>query len=198
MGNGKMMAKADKHQEPVLLFARNFFKHPRMLGWFLPSSRFLIKQVLQRVDWAKAKVVVEYGPGVGTFTSEILRHLRPDGILIAVETNTDFVNFLKGSISDPRLHLVHGSAENIDEMLKKFGHTHADYIISGIPFKTIPEKARDIIINKTHSVLHPKGLFLVYGFSGKVRPYLENVFGSVDRDFELLNIMPARLFFCTR
>ena len=30
----------------ALLFARNFFRHPRMLGSIIPSSRFLIKQVL--------------------------------------------------------------------------------------------------------------------------------------------------------
>lgn len=192
-----MTEKANR-PEPVLLFARNFFKHPRMLGWFLPSSRFLIRQVLKRVDWARAKVVVEYGPGVGTFTSEILRRLSPDATLIVVELNEDFVRYLRESFSDPRLHIVHRTAEEIDQVLKSFGHSHADYIISGIPFKTVPEQARTTIISKTHEVLHPNGVFLVYGFSGIIQPYLEKVFGSVDRDFELLNIMPARMFYCMR
>lgn len=192
------MEKAQKQPEPVLLFARNFLKHPKMLGWFLPSSRFLINQVLKRVDWTRAKVVVEYGPGVGSFTSAILKRLPPDGTLIVVETNEDFVAFLRENFSDPRMRLVHCSAEDIDQVLKKFGFSHADYIISGIPFKTTPGKVRDTILSKTYSVLHPKGLFLVYGFSGIVQPYLEKVFGSVDRDFELLNIMPARMFYCAR
>ncbi len=190
--------KAQKRPEPVILFARNFLKHPRMLGWFLPSSRFLIRQVLKQVDWDKAKVVVEYGPGVGSFTSEILRRLRPDGTLVTMETNGDFVNYLRGSLSDPRLHIVHRSAEDIDQVLKKLGFSHADYIISGIPFKTIPEEARSVIVSKTHSVLDPKGVFLVYGFTTTIRPYLERVFGSVVLDFELLNIMPARMFYCMR
>src|SRR4029077_11664514 len=51
-----------------LLFARNFFRPPRMLGSIIPSSRFLIRQLLQPVDWQAARVIVEYGPGVGNIT----------------------------------------------------------------------------------------------------------------------------------
>src|SRR3712207_8679628 len=36
----------------ALLFARNFFRHPRMLGSLVPSSPFLIKRVLRRIDWS--------------------------------------------------------------------------------------------------------------------------------------------------
>jgi phospholipid N-methyltransferase len=197
-GNGTLTAKASKRPEPVMLFARNFFKHPRMLGWFLPSSRFLVRQVLKRVDWPRAKVVVEYGPGVGSFTAEILRRLPADGTLIAVETNNDFVKYLEQSFDDPRLHLVHRSAEEIDQVLAEYGFSQADYIISGIPFKTVPEQMRSVIVEKTHSVLNPEGLFLVYGFTTTVRPYLERVFGSVVDDFELLNLMPGRMFYCRR
>src|SRR5271155_4548200 len=68
----------------VLLFARNFFRHPRMLGSIVPSSRFLIKHLLEPIDWAEARVIVEYGPGVGVITTEILRRMRPDASLIAI------------------------------------------------------------------------------------------------------------------
>ena len=46
------------------LFALNFFKSPAMLGSLIPSSRFLVNDVLNQVDWDKARVIVEYGPGV--------------------------------------------------------------------------------------------------------------------------------------
>src|SRR2546430_7509427 len=48
-------------------------------------SRFLIKQLLQPINWARARVVVEYGPGVGGITAEALRQMRPDATLIAIE-----------------------------------------------------------------------------------------------------------------
>ena len=60
-----MLQSAHPRREQLLLFARNFLKHPRMLGSLIPSSRFLIDEVLQAVDWANARVIVEYGPGGG-------------------------------------------------------------------------------------------------------------------------------------
>src|ERR1700743_2227250 len=82
----------------ALLFARNFFRHPRMLGSIIPSSRFLIKQLLEPMDWDRARVIVEYGPGVGGITAELLRRMRPDAHLIAIETNPEFVSFLRRSL----------------------------------------------------------------------------------------------------
>lgn len=180
----------------LLLFARNFLKHPKMLGSVIPSSRFLIEEVLDPVDWQRARVVVEYGPGVGSFTSEILRRMSPEGRLIVVETNPDFVRFLRESFPDPRLEVVHGSAADTDTILRERGHASADYIVSGIPFSTMPPELREAILHTTHAALHPAGAFLVYQFSARVLPDLERIFGHVERGFEPLNILPAQLFFC--
>ena len=189
-------AQTASRSEQILLFGRNFIKHPKMLGSLIPSSRFLVNKVLNEVDWARARVFLEYGPGVGTFTTEILRRMRPDAVVIALETNADFVRFLRGKIHDDRLHVVHGSAADADAALAKLNLSHADYILSGIPYTTIPAEVREVILRKTHSLLHPSGAFLVYQFTRTVLPYLQQVFDSIDQDFEPLNVMPARLFFC--
>jgi len=182
--------------EQLLLFGRNFIKHPKMLGSLIPSSRFLVNHVLAEVDWAHARVFLEYGPGVGTFTTEILRRMRPDALLIAMETNADFVRFLRRRVHDERLHVIHGSAADADAALGRLALSHADYVISGIPYTTMPPEVRERILRKTHSVLHPNGAFLVYQFTRTVLPYLQQVFASVYQDFEPLNVMPARLFYC--
>src|SRR5690242_11990585 len=137
----------------VLLFARNFFRHPRMLGSIVPSSRFLIKQLLEPINWGRAKVIVEYGPGVGGITMEVLRRMRSDGALIAIEMNPDFVTYLRGAIDDTRLKVIEGSAEEVDQVLHRCGYTRADYIISGIPFSTIPAAVRERILRKTCEAL---------------------------------------------
>jgi phospholipid N-methyltransferase len=180
----------------VLLFARNFFRHPRMLGSIIPSSRFLIKQLLEPIDFARARVIVEYGPGVGGITTEVLRRMRPDGALIAIEMNPDFVGYLRGSISDRRLHVVEGSAVAVDDILRRCGFQRADYIISGIPFSTIPAPTRERILRKTRDALEPRGAFLVYQFSTRVLQDLKRIFGYVGRRFEPLNVLPAHLFIC--
>lgn len=180
----------------MLLFGRNFLKHPRMLGSLIPSSRFLVRKVLSEVDWSRAKVVLEYGPGVGTFTTEILRRMPADSTLVAFETNGDFVRFLRARVPDSRLRVVHGSATEADAELARLGLGPADYVISGIPYTTIPPIVRDEILRKTRAVLHPTGAFLVYQFTRTVLPHLEGVFGAVRQEFEPRNIMPARLFYC--
>ena len=51
-----------------------------------------------------------------------------DATLVAIETNPDFVRHLKETISDPRLHVVAGSAAQVDLILRRFGLSRADYI----------------------------------------------------------------------
>jgi phospholipid N-methyltransferase len=180
----------------VILFARNFFRHPRMLGSIVPSSRFLIKQLLEPINWARARVIVEYGPGVGGITAEVLRHMRADATLVAIEMNPDFVRYLGEAITDRRLRVVQGSAADVDDILRRFGFLRADYIISGIPFSTIAAPVREQILRKTHDVLEPGGAFLVYQFSTRVLQDLKRVFGYVGRKFQPLNVLPAHLFIC--
>ena len=180
----------------VLLFARNFVRHPRMLGSIIPSSRFLIKQVLEPITWDRAGVIVEYGPGVGNITAEILRHMRSDGHVVAIETNRDFVQYLQRALPDPRLHVVQGSAADVDTILETLGLGAASYIISGIPFSTMPDALRTAIVRKSRAVLEPGGAFLVYQFSSRVLPDLQCTFEVVKRGFQPLNLLPAHLFVC--
>jgi phospholipid N-methyltransferase len=188
--------RSTSRRKQIALFALNFFKHPKMLGSIIPSSRFLIERVLSEVDWNRARVMVEYGPGVGTFTSEILKRMSPDGVLIVFETNPDFVQFLRASFPDPRLQVVHGSAAEVKTVLTGRGLEGADYVISGIPFSTLPEQVRADILEATRGALTPEGAFLVYQFSPKVLQYLEQFFTRVTRGFEPWNILPAQIFSC--
>ena len=180
----------------ALLFARNFFRHPRMLGSIVPSSRFLIKQLLEPINFGRARVIVEYGPGVGGITQEVLRRMRSDAALIAIEMNPDFVSYLESAFTDKRLRVIEGSAVSVDEILRRCGYMRADYIISGIPFSTIPAPLRERILRKTCDMLEPTGAFLVYQFSTRVLRDLTRIFGYVGRRFEPLNVLPAHLFIC--
>lgn len=179
------------------LFALNFFKSPAMLGSLFPSSRFLVSDVLNQVDWDKARVIVEYGPGVGTMTREILKRMRPDAILLALELNEEFVTFLHDEIVDSRLHLVHASATEVRNVLARLGLPSADYIIAGIPYSTMPDSVRREVMQESRQVLHRDGALVFYQFTNTVLPYLKSSFGGVRQSFQVLNILPARIFYCT-
>jgi phospholipid N-methyltransferase len=180
----------------AFLFVRNFFRHPRMLGSIIPSSRFLIKQLLQPIDWEQARVIVEYGPGVGGITAEILRRMRPDARLIAIEMNPEFVSFLQKTLVDERFQVVEASAADVKDILQKLGHTKANYIISGIPLGSMPQTVREPILRNTCEALAAGGSFFVFQFTTRVLPDLRRFFGYVKRKFEPLNVLPAHLFFC--
>jgi len=184
--------------EETLLFAKNFLQHPRMLGSLIPSSRFLVDRLLAKVDWERARTIVEYGPGVGTITAPILSRMSPHTRLVVFEMNEDFVCYLKRSFPDPRLHVVHGSAANVQRELDWLKLDGADYIISGIPFTTMPVKLREKIMAESREALRPGGAVLVYQFTRAVLPYLRSHFNQIDQDFEPRNILPARLFYCTQ
>jgi phospholipid N-methyltransferase len=179
-------------------FARGFIKHPKMVGSIIPSSRQCIARMLQPVDWAATCVFVEYGPGVGTFTRPVLDRLAPDAKLIAIDTNPDFVAYLRREIADPRLHCVTGSAADVRTILAEHGHDHADYILSGLPFSTLPPGVGPQIAEQTAAALKPGGAFLVYQFSPKVHDFLAPYFKRIDRGFEPINIPPAQLFWAYR
>ena len=179
---------------PQWQFLRGFLKNPVMVGSIIPSSRVLIDKMLGPVDWAKTRVFVEYGPGVGTFTRPVLDRLGPDATLVTIDTNSDFTHYLKQQIDDPRLVAVTGSAADVEKILADRNLGQADYVLSGLPFSTLPPGIGDAIAEATAKVIRPGGAFLVYQFSPKVRDFIEPHFDSIKRGFEWINVPPATLF----
>jgi phospholipid N-methyltransferase len=181
----------------VALFARNFFKYPLMLGSVIPSSPFLVKDLMARVDWDRARVLVEYGPGVGTFTREILRRMRPDAVLVAIELNTDFVEYLSDRVRDPRFRVVQGSAAQVRSILAQQNLAPADYIISGLPYLNMTDSLRREILEESRLALNAEGSMLLFQYTRTLLPYLESSFSSVKLNFQFFNFLPALIFHCT-
>jgi phospholipid N-methyltransferase len=183
---------------PLWHFLRGFIKHPVMVGSIIPSSRAVIDKMLGPVDWGNCKLFVEYGPGVGTFTRPVLDRLPPDAKLIAIDTNPDFIEYLEKDIGDDRLIAVTGSAADVRKIIESHGFDHADYVLSGLPFSTLPPGVGAAIGEATANVIRSGGAFLVYQFSPKVRDFIAPHFERIDRGFEWINVPPATLFWAWR
>ncbi|MGI8610867.1 MAG: methyltransferase, partial [Sphingomicrobium sp.] len=74
----------------------------------------------------------------------------------------------------------------------------ADYVLSGIPFSTLPPGVGQAIAEATAKVIRPGGAFLVYQFSPKVVEFIKPWFERIERGFEWLNVPPASLFWAWR
>ena len=189
---------AHRANSPQWQFLRGFLKNPVMVGSVIPSSKVLIDKMLGPVRWDEVKLFVEYGPGVGTFTRPVLERLPADARLIAIDTNPDFIDYLERDIGDDRLIAVTGSAADVEQIIKAHGFDHADYVLSGLPFSTLPPGVGDAIGEATANVIRSGGAFLVYQFSPKVRDFIAPHFERIDRGFEWINVPPATLFWAWR
>jgi phospholipid N-methyltransferase len=120
--------------------------------------------------------------------------MSPDATLIAIDTNPDFTEYLNRKFRDSRLIAVTGSAADTRKIMAEAGFEEADYILSGLPFSTLPPGVGPEIAAETHAALRKDGAFLVYQFSPKVRDFIAPHFDRIDKGMEWKNIPPAQLF----
>jgi phospholipid N-methyltransferase len=186
--------KRRKPRGPWAMFLKGFLKHPVMVGSIIPSSDTLITHMLKPVNWANTRLFVEYGPGVGTFCHHILKRLPADAVYIAIDTNPDFIAYLSETILDTRFRPVLGSAADVEQIVRDSGFDTADYVLSGLPFSTLPNGVGPAIAKATADVLSPGGAFLVYQFRAKVRDFIAPHFKNIDQAMEYWNVPPCCLF----
>ena len=124
----------------------------------------------------------------GSLQSQSLRIGRPS------DTNEDFIDYLRKDIRDSRFIAVHGSAADVEEIVRAHGFEQADYVLSGLPFSTLPAGVGPAIAAATHRVLRPGGAFLVYQFRARARDFLAAHFKRIDNAFEWVNVPPCFLF----
>ena len=72
------------------VFLSEFIKQKKTVGAITPSSKFLMKKMLSKVDFSKDILIVEIGPGTGVFTQEILSRMTLNSRLISFEINDIF------------------------------------------------------------------------------------------------------------
>lgn len=176
------------------VFLKGFATNPVMVGSVVPSSPTLIAHMLRPVKWQEVGLFVEYGPGVGTFCGPVLERLPGNATLIVIDTNPDFIDYLTREIRDSRFIAVLGSATDVEAIVQAHGFEHADYVLSGLPFSTLPKGVGPKIAAATHRVLRPGGGFLVYQFRARARDFLAVHFNRIDRAWEWRNVPPCHLF----
>ena len=191
---GRVKARISRFFGPWGVFFKGFIKHPVMVGSIIPSSDRTVAKMLAPVDWENTKLFVEYGPGIGTFCQPVLDRMRPDATLLVIDLNEDFIVYLRKTIRDSRFIAVHGSAADVNEIIAQFGFKNADYILSGLPFSTLPNNLGPVIAENTATALRPGGAFLVYQFRARARDFMEPHFRKIDNGFELWNVLPCHLF----
>jgi phospholipid N-methyltransferase len=181
-------------QDHRIAFLRGFLKRPKEVGSFIPSSRFMEKRIVRTADLSTAKLVVELGPGTGGTTRALLRQMRSDARLLAIEINPHFIDLIGRTLHDPRLIAHQGSATAIPEALEAHELGRPDVILSGIPFSTMDRELGLEILESVKESLAPGGRFVAYQFRDRVHTLGRHVFGRASIQTELLNVPPMRVY----
>jgi phospholipid N-methyltransferase len=177
-----------------------------------PSSRFLASALLKYIDFRRAVRIVELGVGTGPVTSEILRRMRPDASLYALDINPVFVTHVRRKLADRRLTPIVGSAEDLGEILRQLGAHPVDAIISSLGLSTMHDRQRRRIISQAARHLDPAGTLSQFQYlhAGGEPNWFSNVglkrfseerflrqyFRSVVSECVIRNLPPARVFTC--
>ena len=168
------------------------------VGSVIPSSRFLERRLARSAKLSRARVVVELGPGTGGTTRALLRAMRTDAQLLAIELNEAFVPRLQELTPDPRLHVCHGDAADLRAQLSAHDLAAPDVVISGIPFSTLPHKTGLGILRSIHTALPDGGRFVAYQVRDRVETLGSQVFGPAHTKVELRNLPPMRIYSWTK
>ncbi|MHB2021559.1 MAG: phosphatidylserine decarboxylase [Candidatus Xenobia bacterium] len=174
---------------------KEFLKDWRSMGSIMPTSRIAGEALLEPVDFSRARVVVELGPGPGNITRQVLEHLQPGARLIAIEINPEFVERIRREIVDDRLEAICASASDLPSILEQRGLGKADAIISVLPFTSLAEPVRqDIMVALRHS-LSSDGVFVAIQYTPLVMPRLiEQHLGPWEVRPCLWNVPPALIY----
>ncbi|MCU0228993.1 MAG: methyltransferase domain-containing protein [Bryobacterales bacterium] len=190
-------------------FAGQLFADFRTTASVAPSSPQLARQMVMPAREIGAEVVLEFGPGTGPMTREILQSLPATGNLICFEVNPHFVGYLNARFRDERMQVLEVAAERAPDILQQMGQMHADAVISSLPLSFFPSDLRHAILSGAARCLRPGGVFTQFQYasgldcSGRIpkpydlRPKLERYFHRVHRRLVWRNFPPAWVYHCT-
>jgi phosphatidylethanolamine/phosphatidyl-N-methylethanolamine N-methyltransferase len=176
----------------------------KKIGSITPSSEKLALKIVETANIKNRKVIVEFGPGNGVFTKQILKAKDPNALYFAIELNQELANETLKNCPDALVYL--DSATNLSKYLKKHGIDKCDCIVSGLPFANFNEKLQDEILEIVKTSLSPDGIFLTFSYNlslltkaGKLfRKKLPHFFNHVKRtDTVWANLPPAFIYHAT-
>lgn len=181
-----------------LSFVRQYISKPRSVGAILPSSKYLANGMVEGIDFDHAKYIVEYGPGTGVFTEMLIKNRKKDTIFLLLEYNHEFYKLLKEKFkNEPNLYIINDSAEYMDKYLIQYNIPYLDYIVSGLPFASLPKNVSSAILSNTRKYLKEDGKFFTFQYTLLKKNFMKQYFSDITIKKEFLNIPPAYVFCCS-
>jgi phosphatidylethanolamine/phosphatidyl-N-methylethanolamine N-methyltransferase len=183
----------------LMTFLTEYIKHPQKTGALAPSSKSLAKKMVDVINFEEASYVMELGPGTGAFTKEIIKRKKPGTIFILIEINKAFYKRLEQQYKDdPSIVVIHGSAENIKKYIHDMQIDKVDYVVSGLPFASLPTNVSTCILDSVGEVLKQEGSFITFQYSLFRKTFIQSFFPMITKKKVWFNFPPAYVFNCKK
>lgn len=181
----------------IITFLKEYFKAPRTVGAVAPSSERLAEKMVSDIDFQNAKCIVEYGPGTGVFTDKLVKRKRQDTLLLLLECNKEFCRQLEERYKGyNNIILINDSAENVDKYLADYNIKKVDYVVSGLPFASLPKNVSIKILKNTRSILKKDGQFITFQYTLLQKEFIGGHFKEIAMERVVLNVPPAYVLRC--
>lgn len=180
-----------------LNFLKEYISNPRTVGAVFPSSKRLAERMVDGIEFEKCSCIVEYGPGTGVFTDELVKRRVEGTVILLIEYNYDFYMGLKEKYYNvENLIIINDSAENINIYLDMYNIKGVDYIVSGLPFASLEKSMSYRILKNAKNILGKHGQFVTFQYTLLKKQFIEEYFSVVDIERVNLNIPPAYVIRC--
>ncbi len=186
-------------------FLLQFLSNPGEVGAVAPSSARLAAAMVEWIDWPGVRTVVEYGPGTGRFTGQILSRMSPQAKLVAIEINPRFVAALAERF--PAVAVYQESVAEVKAVCRREGIGEVDAIVSGLPWASFSADDQDACLRGMMTVLRPGGQFVTFAYlqglllpaGRRFRAKLRQCFSRIEISKTVWrNLPPAIVYRCRR
>ncbi|MNW33401.1 Methyltransferase small domain protein [compost metagenome] len=178
-----------------VVFLRSFLQNPKRVGSVIPSSRFLVDQMVQPVPWDEVKAVAELGSGTGPITRAIKSRISASTRVLLFEMDKTSRDSLRVEFPE------YSCYANASHLVKKMNEEHIDQldcIISGLPFFNFESELRESLVEQIHTALRPGGLFIAFQYSLQMKKQLSERFTIENIRFTPFNFPPAFVYVCRK
>ncbi|WP_047150491.1 class I SAM-dependent methyltransferase [Aneurinibacillus tyrosinisolvens] len=178
-----------------VLFLKSFLRSPLQVASIIPSSPFIVNNIVRHVNKIKPAAVAELGAGTGVLTRALDGRCPDIQSLLVFENEQSLKSHLENEFS----HLpVYADAFSLADALKEQGMEKLDCIISALPVSWFSQKQIEELMSMIYSHLHPGGSFIMFQFSLQMRKHLRQTFDDISIKFVPFNFLPAFVYYCKK
>ncbi len=172
-------------------------------GLIVSSSGYLVRNMLEKIDFSRPLKILELGSGRGAFTREIIRRMNCESELHVCEIKAEYNIWIEALMAaSPEKNItLHNCC--VTRMMQ--GSEEYDVIVSSLPLKNFTRLHDDNrflleVIEGFHRSLKTGGSLVQFQYFRSNKGDIERVFGKrMDAvSFVPLNILPAFVYNMTK